>query len=252
MKHSLRLLSLVVFALFFAPNARAQVASITVVVDGLGCPFCVYGIEKKLGQVDGVLGVHINLKTGRARLDLKPGASPKLQALKTAVEKAGFTPRAFELTAIGTILQEKKEVFSLSLRDSAERFLLFAPGVGGQQELDAKTKKQLSELAKSKTLVAITGNVHERKGSSSSLSTKGIEALHKVELLVEGMSCTKCSARLNALLRKADSVYRASVDLEKKRATIESIGKKLKPSSLIAIIEGAGFTAREAASSGGK
>lgn len=33
-------------------------------VDGLSCPFCAYGLEKKLGEVDGVQSLETNIKDG--------------------------------------------------------------------------------------------------------------------------------------------------------------------------------------------
>ena len=33
-------------------------------VDGLACPFCAYGIEKKLGALEGVQSVETNIKDG--------------------------------------------------------------------------------------------------------------------------------------------------------------------------------------------
>ncbi len=40
--------------------------------DGLVCPFCVYGIEKKLGQLDGVANIDTDLKTGQLRIQMQP------------------------------------------------------------------------------------------------------------------------------------------------------------------------------------
>lgn len=33
-------------------------------VDGLSCPFCAYGLEKKLGEVEGVQSLETNIKDG--------------------------------------------------------------------------------------------------------------------------------------------------------------------------------------------
>lgn len=62
-------------------------------VDGLSCPFCVYGLEKKLKRVAGVEGVTIDLKAGKAIVRLKPGAEVDDAALRAAVKGAGFTAR---------------------------------------------------------------------------------------------------------------------------------------------------------------
>lgn len=61
--------------------------------DGLACPYCAYGIERKFMKISGVKHVDIKLKeglvlvTGDADLDLK---DPQL---KTLFNDAGFTYR---------------------------------------------------------------------------------------------------------------------------------------------------------------
>jgi len=79
------------------PNISAQ--QITIRVDGASCPFCAFGLEKRLGQIEGVAHVRIEMKTGEAIVTLKPGATVSEQALRQAVEEAGFTPREIILPA---------------------------------------------------------------------------------------------------------------------------------------------------------
>ncbi len=74
-----------------AQEVGAQSATIT--VDGLSCPFCAYGLEKHLKKVNGVEGVEINMKSGKATVVLKPGTQVDDAILKEAVKKAGFTAR---------------------------------------------------------------------------------------------------------------------------------------------------------------
>jgi len=84
-----------------AAKARSDGGQVTVAIDGLGCPFCVFGLEKKLKKVTGVKAVTIELKTGIAVLALEPGVpvgtketrEALAEALKEAVKKAGFTAK---------------------------------------------------------------------------------------------------------------------------------------------------------------
>ncbi|MGH7256597.1 MAG: heavy-metal-associated domain-containing protein, partial [Nitrospirales bacterium] len=46
---------------------------IIVRVDGASCPFCAFGLEKRLGRLDGVANVRIELKAGEAILTLNKG-----------------------------------------------------------------------------------------------------------------------------------------------------------------------------------
>ncbi len=66
---------------------------ITIRVDGLSCPFCAYGLEKKLKSIDGVKKIEIKVNDGLAILYLKEGAEITESQLRETVKKAGFTPR---------------------------------------------------------------------------------------------------------------------------------------------------------------
>lgn len=65
-------------------------------VDGLSCPFCTYGIEKKLGELDGVQSLDTNIKDGTVTVTMKDGASLSEAAAKQAVKAAGFRLRRLE------------------------------------------------------------------------------------------------------------------------------------------------------------
>lgn len=72
------------------PDSAQQ---IVVRVDGASCPFCAFGLEKRLGHLEGVANVKIEMKAGKAIVTLREGATVSEQALRQAVEEAGFTPR---------------------------------------------------------------------------------------------------------------------------------------------------------------
>lgn len=65
-------------------------------VDGLSCPFCAYGLEKKLTKLEAVDQVEINVKEGRVIVTLKEGTSVSDDAVKKAVKDAGFTVRKID------------------------------------------------------------------------------------------------------------------------------------------------------------
>ncbi len=85
-----------------AEPALAAIDHYEVQVDGLACPFCAYGLEKKLKKLPGAKNVQIELNAGRASFDvgddvLFPGP------VKNAVRDAGFTARDITVTASGTV-----------------------------------------------------------------------------------------------------------------------------------------------------
>ena len=65
-------------------------------VDGMSCPFCAFGIEKKISKLEAVESLNVMLEKGFVEIFLKnnqPLAEPEL---RKAVKKAGFTVRSVE------------------------------------------------------------------------------------------------------------------------------------------------------------
>ena len=65
-------------------------------VDGLACPFCAYGVEKKVGGLDGVERVEIRIDEGVVAVSMASGKVLDEADAKQAVSDAGFTLRKFE------------------------------------------------------------------------------------------------------------------------------------------------------------
>lgn len=86
--------------------AYGQLKMAMVRVDGLSCPFCAYGLEKKLKAIEGVGEVKIDLKAGIAHLWPKEESWIAMEAVKKAVKEGGFTPRAIMLTVEGAVSEE--------------------------------------------------------------------------------------------------------------------------------------------------
>ena len=82
--------------LFAATSAVADSHVYKLYVDGLACPFCAYGVEKKVGGLDGVEKVEIEIEDGLVAVTLADGATLDEATAKRAVDEAGFTLRKFE------------------------------------------------------------------------------------------------------------------------------------------------------------
>ncbi|MFB6272947.1 MAG: heavy-metal-associated domain-containing protein [Salinibacter sp.] len=87
----------------FAPDTLAQDRhdtvqnpDATVYVDGLACPFCAYGLEKKLGTLDAIQQMEVQLEKGRVLLAFKKEKSLTKNQIQKAVKEAGFTARKIE------------------------------------------------------------------------------------------------------------------------------------------------------------
>jgi len=237
----LSLKAIVLVLLLLGTQARAEVSHVSIAVDGLGCPFCVYGIEKQLKNIDGVKKVDVELKTGQALVTLENGASPDISTFQNAVKKAGFTPRTVQITAVGKV-QAKNDKMHLSLRGSDEKYVLFVKD-SASADLPPEFKGQLLKLAESQSLVAITGTPHSHAQGQSGLSVERFSPLASVELSVDGMVCERCVARLTQILEKRKEVYQASVSLADKRTVIEAVDATLNTEELIETINEAEFSA---------
>ncbi len=65
-------------------------------VDGLACPFCAYGIEKKFSNTEGVDKVDVDINAGVVTVTMKEGAALSEAQAAQIVKDAGFTLRDFE------------------------------------------------------------------------------------------------------------------------------------------------------------
>jgi len=65
-------------------------------VDGLACPFCSYGIERRIKALGGVQKVESDIKAGAVTVTMKEGETLTEEQAREAVKEAGFTLRAFE------------------------------------------------------------------------------------------------------------------------------------------------------------
>ncbi len=65
-------------------------------VDGLACPFCAYGIEKKLGAIEGVQSLDVDIRKGAVIVHMAADAILDQAAAERAVTDAGFDLRSFD------------------------------------------------------------------------------------------------------------------------------------------------------------
>ena len=77
-------------------------ADVLVYVDGMTCPFCAYGLEKKLSELDEVADVQVDLEKARALLILRDRSSLTGEQIQQAVDEAGFSVRKIERPARDT------------------------------------------------------------------------------------------------------------------------------------------------------
>lgn len=129
-------------------HAQKAMDSFEVQVDGLGCPFCAYGLEKKFKEFKGIKKVAIDIETGDFSFQYPSEKALTMEALIAQVEKAGYTPNQAKITRANgvqettesttTVLSETSEVVSQQLyvagkcgmcKARIERTALKIPGI---------------------------------------------------------------------------------------------------------------------------
>ena len=223
--------------------AQAGVKSLTVKVDGLACPFCAYGLEKKLKKVEGVEKLNIDINAGEAVLEVKAGTTltaasgteEKAPAglvaqVQKAVKEGGFTPRELVATVEGQVVAQEG-TWRLRVIETGE--VLALKNNGKEVEL---------QQAASKGPVTLTGAL-QTEGSALTLTVERIDAqasiateLHRLKL--SGMVCSGCADAIKATLEGVNGVQQAEVNLEKGPAEVTVAAGKINAAQLVEAVNG--------------
>lgn len=167
LRYSILVLSTVVLV---SSVAQAQIHSLSVSVDGMACPFCAYGVEKKLKKVDGVGSITIDMKKSTATLRAKNGQSINIAQIPEAVKESGFSLGKIEITAIGNIKKNGQQ-FVLLIPDTDFSFPLL--------KIKKFLKDRLASYEQTGALVEVRGVIHEDSGGTWMLSPETVEEVFR-------------------------------------------------------------------------
>jgi len=80
--------------LFKKKNKKSTEAmdAITIQVDGMGCPFCAYGLEKQIDEMEGVNQFKIQMESGETTFTYPAADSLTIDQLIEKVNQSGYTP----------------------------------------------------------------------------------------------------------------------------------------------------------------
>ena len=141
--------------LISAPSlAKAELLEGELEVSGMTCPFCAFGIEKKLRAVPGVSEVTIFLDEGRIQLAFLPENDAVPDDIEGAIEKAGFKLSTLRLKVRGTLA----EVDSRPVLEAGDRARFWLLDEKRREALSGEALKRLRVAARSGTLV-VSGTV---------------------------------------------------------------------------------------------
>ncbi len=88
--------TVIALSLTLAATSFAAPTAYRLKVDGLACPFCAYGIEKKLRHSEGVEAVTVDINAGLVTVRMADGATLSEEEARRIVKDAGFSLRGFE------------------------------------------------------------------------------------------------------------------------------------------------------------
>lgn len=72
-------------------QSKKDVDQFTVQVEGLGCPYCAFGLEKRFKELKGIKKINIEMKTGTLTFDYPTEKKLTIVQVEEQVEKAGYT-----------------------------------------------------------------------------------------------------------------------------------------------------------------
>ncbi|MFV1984190.1 MAG: heavy-metal-associated domain-containing protein [Thiohalomonadales bacterium] len=88
------------FGLLLIQNVFAAGTHYEMRVDGLACPFCAYGIEKKLKAIEGTDKISVDLDKGLVTVNLAEGKELTEEQMKKLFNDSGFTYRSMKKTPL--------------------------------------------------------------------------------------------------------------------------------------------------------
>ena len=89
---------LILFLLLASRSSQAQFNSASLQASGLTCALCTKAINNSLSRLSFVQAVEPDIKNSAFKIAFRSGAAVKIDALKKAVEEAGFSVASLRLT----------------------------------------------------------------------------------------------------------------------------------------------------------
>ncbi len=155
-----------VLALLSTAPSGARVESASVVVQGMSCPFCAFGVEKRLRKVGGVRSVSVSTRDSLASLTAKDDQSIAVKEIPRAVEKAGFTPGTIRIEAVGVAAKDEQGQWVLQVAGTNETLFLVNLPDGAEDQLRALDRG---------AQVRVEGPVHEHVDTHPALTPETLE-----------------------------------------------------------------------------
>jgi len=235
-----------------AARASAQVERVTLTLDGLSCPFCVYNVEKQVKKIGiGLDPTHLvqsDLNKGIVWFAWNPDVAFSPDRVHSATKDSGFTLRETRLRAGGAV--------RLPASPAPDSLLIVRSKLSVVLKPDERADRlQAWQVLRGHALdsgagfaVQVEGRVEaEDSGDGWRLVLEGwspVEFGAVVDMEIDALGCEKCSTRTMKALQALEGVIYAQAeheadevlvwtsgahpDEEKFRAAVETLGFKVK------------------------
>lgn len=246
--------------------AQAQVKQVSLRVDGLACPFCAYGLEKKLAKLQGyqVDTYTVKINEGVVSFDWQSDKPLDLEAIETAVDKAGFTLRGVTGRFAGTLEKGEDQYVLRLLAPFDQRFVLQEPlktGAGDPRPQSApavqtptdRLRERLERMSANGNAVEIVGGVHPRPDAQGpdSIEVSELKVLEppaqsagRFVFEVQGLRCGGCVAKVVQALGLLAEVLHVHGDAQAGRIVIWTDSKSPDLAALEHTVASLGFDIR--------
>ena len=246
--------------------AQAQVKQVSLRVDGLACPFCAYGLEKKVAKLEGYKAdtYTVKINQGVVSFDWRSDKPLDLEAIEQAVDKAGFTLRGVTGRFAGTVENADDEHVLRLLAPFDQRFVLQEPsktGAGDPRPQSAPAlqtptnglRERLESMSENGNAVEIVGRVHSRPDAQGpdrievgelNVLEPPAQSAGRFVFEVQGLRCGGCVAKVVQALGLLAEVLHVQGDAEAGRVVIWTESKSPDLAALEHKVASLGFDVR--------
>ena len=138
-------------------SPQAELLEAKLQVNGMTCPFCAFGIEKKLRDLEGVKEVEVLLDEGIVHLSFQERNTATVHALQQAIDRSGFRLSGLNLDVRGIL--QRDDTDPVLYAGENLRFRLLEMNKGRVQPASEDTLKKLQPVSGDGMLV-VNGTVH--------------------------------------------------------------------------------------------
>jgi len=175
--------------ILFSLSANGQTKdNYTIKVDGLGCPFCAYGLEKKFKEFKDIDDVNIEMETGVFTFSYPSDQPLSIEKVESQVGAAGYTAVSTEIVRADGAIEKNEIPLEEEVSGEATEYEFMVAGNCGMCE--ARIEKAANAMK------GVSGATWDKKTKMLNIQVVGDTSLDDVKkaIAVAGHDTDKTSA----------------------------------------------------------